>query len=52
MDFWRRDVDLLAENWVFIDLPDLLLQMGVDVLARAASHPGRGGPGSGGRPSP
>jgi hypothetical protein len=34
MDFWRRDGDLLAENWVFIDLHDLLLQMGVDVFAR------------------
>ena len=28
MDFWRREGDLLAENWVFIDLPDLLLQFG------------------------
>jgi predicted ester cyclase len=34
MDFWRRDEDLLGENWVFIDLLDLLLQMGVDVLGR------------------
>ena len=32
MDFWRRDGDLLAENWVFIDLPDLLMQMGLDVF--------------------
>jgi len=36
MDFWRRDADRLVENWVFIDIPDLLLQMGVDVFARAA----------------
>jgi predicted ester cyclase len=35
MDFWRRQGDRLAENWVFIDLPELLMQMGVDVLARA-----------------
>jgi predicted ester cyclase len=34
MDFWRREDDLLRENWVFIDLIDLLLQMGVDVFAR------------------
>lgn len=36
MDFWRRDGDLLAENWVFIDQVDLLLQMGVDLMARLA----------------
>jgi hypothetical protein len=34
MDFWRREGDLLDENWVFIDLIDLLLQMEVDVFAR------------------
>ena len=27
MDFWRREADLLAENWVFIDIPDLLRQL-------------------------
>lgn len=36
MDFWRRDGDLLAENWVLIDVLDLLNQMGVDILARAS----------------
>lgn len=36
MDFWRRDGAMLAENWVFIDIPDLLLQMDVDVFARLA----------------
>lgn len=36
MDFWRREEALLAENWVFIDIPHLLLQMGVDVFARMA----------------
>lgn len=34
MDFWRREGELLRENWVFIDLLDLLHQMGFDVLAR------------------
>jgi SnoaL-like polyketide cyclase len=33
-DWWRREGDTLRENWVMIDLPDLLLQMGVDVFAR------------------
>jgi predicted ester cyclase len=32
MDIWRRDGDLLAENWVFIDMIDLLAQFGIDVL--------------------
>jgi len=36
MDFWRREDDLLAENWVFIDLVDLLGQFGVDVWGRLA----------------
>ncbi len=34
MDFWRREGGLLRENWVFIDLLDLLHQMGIDVLGR------------------
>lgn len=34
MDFWRREDKLLAENWVMIDIPDLLLQMGIDVFER------------------
>lgn len=37
MDFWRRDGDRLAENWVMIDIPDLLQQMGIDVFARMAA---------------
>jgi predicted ester cyclase len=37
MDFWRRSDDRLAENWVFIDILDLALQMDVDILARAAA---------------
>ncbi len=32
MDIWRRDGDVLAENWVFIDMIDLLGQFGIDVL--------------------
>jgi hypothetical protein len=38
MDFWRREGDLLAENWVFIDVPDLLLQMDLDVFARMSAR--------------
>lgn len=34
MDWWRCEAGLLTENWVFIDLPHLMLQMGVDLLAR------------------
>jgi predicted ester cyclase len=34
MDVWRREDDRLAENWVFIDMIDLLQQLGVDVLQR------------------
>ena len=37
MDFWRCEGSLLAENWVMIDIPHLLLQMGVDVFARMAA---------------
>ena len=40
MDFWRREGSLLAENWVFIDIPDLLRQLGVDVFARMAALDG------------
>jgi predicted ester cyclase len=32
MDFWRRDGNLLAENWVFIDMIDLIAQFGIDLL--------------------
>ncbi len=34
MDWWRHDGKLLTENWVLIDLPHLMLQMGVDLMAR------------------
>jgi predicted ester cyclase len=33
MDFWKRDGDLLLENWVMIDLIDAALESGVDLLA-------------------
>ena len=33
-DWWRREGDILRENWVMIDLPELLLQMGVDLFER------------------
>jgi predicted ester cyclase len=32
MDFWRREGDYLAENWVFIDMVDLIRQLGHDLL--------------------
>ena len=31
-DWWRRDGDKLIENWVFVDIPHVLLQMGYDVF--------------------
>jgi hypothetical protein len=31
-DWWRRDGDLLVENWVFVDLIDMLLQLDYDVF--------------------
>jgi predicted ester cyclase len=34
MDFYRREGDLLVENWVFIDMIDFLLQVGIDVFDR------------------
>lgn len=37
MDIWRRDGALLRENWVFVDIIDLLRQLGVDVFARMAA---------------
>jgi hypothetical protein len=34
MDFWRRDGDRFRGNWVLIDIPELLLQMGFDLFAQ------------------
>jgi predicted ester cyclase len=38
MDWWRRDGDRLAENWILIDFPHLFQQLGIDLfqLMRAA----------------
>ncbi|GAB4149333.1 MAG: nuclear transport factor 2 family protein [Sphingomonadales bacterium] len=43
MDFWRREGDMLVENWVFIDLIDVLRQMGFDVFARMRAQLQGGG---------
>ncbi len=43
MDWWRRDGDLLAENWIFIDSPALLNQLGRDLFAEARALQGRRG---------
>ena len=32
MDIWRRDDNLLRENWVAIDIIHMLRQMGLDVF--------------------
>ena len=34
-DIWRRSGDVLAENWVLIDLVDMLLQLEFDVFREA-----------------
>lgn len=34
-DVWRRSGDLLVENWVFVDLVDMLLQLEFDVFQQA-----------------
>ena len=31
-DWWRRENNLLVENWVFVDVPHALLQLGYDSL--------------------
>lgn len=33
-DWWRRENDLLVENWVFVDVPHLLLQIDYDLFAK------------------
>jgi hypothetical protein len=42
MDFYLHHEGLIRENWVPLDILDLLRQMGVDVLARMESHFRRG----------
>ncbi len=34
MDFWKRESDLLLENWVLIDLIGAALESGVDLLGQ------------------
>ena len=34
MDFYRCDEVTICENWVPIDIPHILMQMGVDVFGR------------------
>lgn len=42
MDFYLHHEGLIRENWVPLDILDLLNQMGVDVLARMENHFHRG----------
>ena len=45
-DWWRREGDLLVENWIFVDIPHVLLQIGKDVLGDLPERPaGRGSTG-------
>ena len=37
MDFWRAQHGMLVENWVMIDIPELLQQIGIDVFAAQPS---------------
>ena len=34
LDFWRRDGNRLIENWVMIDIVDILYQLGIDVFEK------------------
>jgi predicted ester cyclase len=43
MDFYSHDAGLIRENWVPLDILDLLRQMGVDVLDRLQGQIRRGG---------
>lgn len=43
MDFYLHHQGLIRENWVPLDILDLLMQMGVDVMARMRSQLRRGG---------
>jgi predicted ester cyclase len=38
MDYWRREGDMLVENWVFIDMVDLIAQFGIDLLPNWQRH--------------
>ena len=39
IDIYRRDGELLAENWIFIDILHWLNQQGIDVLGNLSSGP-------------
>jgi predicted ester cyclase len=41
MDWWRREGELLSENWVFIDVPHTFKQFGRDLLAEAVARQSR-----------
>ena len=41
MDFYNKDAGLIRENWVPIDILNVLLQMDVDVLARVRNQFGQ-----------
>jgi len=34
VDFWRREGDLLGENWMLIDLIDAFRKFGVELFAK------------------
>lgn len=36
-DWWRRESDLLVENWVFVDIPHALLQWDYDLFAQLST---------------
>ena len=36
MDWWRREGELLAENWIFSDFPHAFLQLDIDLFSRMA----------------
>ncbi|MEW6999152.1 ester cyclase [Colwelliaceae bacterium BS250] len=38
MDFWRRQDNRLKENWVAIDIIDMMMQMGIDVFAQMQNN--------------
>jgi predicted ester cyclase len=43
MDFYRREGDLIAENWVPVDMLHLFLTMGVDIMAKLEAEVERRG---------
>ncbi len=45
MDFWRVEDDELVENWVLLDIIDVMRQMGVDLLdGKGWDHRGKDAP--------